>query len=584
MFAMPGSLKLLILGGYGTFGGRLAQLLADESRLTILIAGRSHAKASTFCSQLPASATLIPCVVDRDGDLEAQIKTLAPDVLVDATGPFQNYGDDPYRVIQACIALGISYLDLADGSDFVKGVQQFDEAATARGIFVLSGVSSFPVLTAAVVRHLAQGMAQLHTIQGGIAPSPYAGVGENVIRAIAGYAGQPVKLWRGGKQATGYALTETMRYTIAPPGKLPLRNIRFSLVDVPDLQVIPEAWPGLDSIWMGAGPVPEILHRALNYLSWLVRWRLIPSLTPAAKLFYHAINLLRWGEHRGGMFVAVEGIGDQGQTIMRSWHLLAEGSDGPLIPSMAIEAIIRHMLEGKIPPFGARAATKDLELTDYEALFTRRTIYTGSRDDSPVQSLPLYQYILGDAWHQLPASIGAMHDLHTTKSVEGFATVTRGKNIFAKIIAKLFGFPKAGSNIPVRVDFSVKNGKEYWQRTFAEKTFLSIQSQGHGRYANLICERFGLCNFGLAIVADGTKLHLIIRRWDILGIPLPLCLAPGGHSYESEDGDKFHFHVEITLPFIGLVVRYEGWLVSSRLNAPPVPHKAKMASFLRKPF
>ena len=35
-------------------------------------------------------------------------------------------------------------------------------------------------------------------IRGGIAPSPYAGVGENVIRAIAGYAGQPVELKRDG--------------------------------------------------------------------------------------------------------------------------------------------------------------------------------------------------------------------------------------------------------------------------------------------------------------------------------------------------------------------------------------------------
>jgi hypothetical protein len=44
--AMIGSVqKILILGGYGTFGRRLAQLLADDSRLTLVIAGRSLAKA-----------------------------------------------------------------------------------------------------------------------------------------------------------------------------------------------------------------------------------------------------------------------------------------------------------------------------------------------------------------------------------------------------------------------------------------------------------------------------------------------------------------------------------------------------------
>ena len=32
--------RVLILGGYGNFGGRLAQLLAHDARLTLLITGR----------------------------------------------------------------------------------------------------------------------------------------------------------------------------------------------------------------------------------------------------------------------------------------------------------------------------------------------------------------------------------------------------------------------------------------------------------------------------------------------------------------------------------------------------------------
>jgi KR domain. len=48
-------MKVLILGGYGTFGGRLAQLLADESSATLIIAGRSYEKAavSARISALP---------------------------------------------------------------------------------------------------------------------------------------------------------------------------------------------------------------------------------------------------------------------------------------------------------------------------------------------------------------------------------------------------------------------------------------------------------------------------------------------------------------------------------------------------
>ena len=127
----------------------------------------------------------MPAAFDRDGDVERQLAAIAPDTVVDVTGPFQTYGDDPYRVVKAALALGVNYLNLSDGADFVKGIVQFDAAARARGVFVLSGVSSFPVLTAAVVRALARGMTRVDSVTGGIAPSPYANVGLNVIRAIA---------------------------------------------------------------------------------------------------------------------------------------------------------------------------------------------------------------------------------------------------------------------------------------------------------------------------------------------------------------------------------------------------------------
>src|SRR4051812_16469306 len=169
--------KILVLGGYGTFGGRLVRLLADEDRLTLIVAGRSVKKAQQFCAALQsARAELIPAAFDREGDVEAQLDALVPDLVVDASGPFQTYGD-PFRVVRSCLAHRIDYLDLADGTDFVAGIAQFDALARAQGVFVLTGVSSFPVLCAAVVRRLAENFARVDTISAGIAPSPYATLG-----------------------------------------------------------------------------------------------------------------------------------------------------------------------------------------------------------------------------------------------------------------------------------------------------------------------------------------------------------------------------------------------------------------------
>ncbi|MBN9269632.1 MAG: saccharopine dehydrogenase NADP-binding domain-containing protein, partial [Mesorhizobium sp.] len=83
-------MKLLIVGGYGTFGGRIVELLENEPRLTVLVAGRSLSRAKAYCrARAGARATLLPTIFDRDGDLAAQLAGLRPDIVIDASGPFQ---------------------------------------------------------------------------------------------------------------------------------------------------------------------------------------------------------------------------------------------------------------------------------------------------------------------------------------------------------------------------------------------------------------------------------------------------------------------------------------------------------------
>jgi hypothetical protein len=553
-------MRILILGGYGTFGGRLARLLADEARLTLLIAGRSRAKAEAFCAALGGAASAVPTELDRERDIEPQLRAIKPDLVVDASGPFQGYGTNPYRVVEAAITLGIHYLDLSDGASFVRGIACFDVAARARGVFMLSGVSSYPVLTVAVVRRLSAGMTRIETIAGGVAPSPHADIGRNVIHAIASYAGKPVALLRDGRKTTAHALIDSRLFTIAPPGRLPLHARRFSLVEVPDLELLPELWPSLRTVWMGVGTVPEIWLRGLNALAWLVRLRLLPSLTAFTTLIHNARTLLSWGEHRGGMFINVGGTLADGTQVERSWHMIAEGDDGPFVPSMAAEVIIRHCLAGRMPAPGARAGVNDVELADYEATFARRRITTGTRQ-TPQPGEPLFRRMLGDAYASLPQPIQVMHDLKRNLTAAGVASVERGKSLLSRLVAWIVGLPPAGEDVSVKVTFSVDHGREHWQRNFAGKTFASTQGEGQSRNARLLCERFGPINFAMALVIEGERLRLVLRRWSIFGIALPLWLAPRSNTYEHVQDGRFRFHVELSHPLTGLIVRYRGWLI-----------------------
>jgi hypothetical protein len=280
---------------------------------------------------------------------------------------------------------------------------------------------------------------------------------------------------------------------------------------------------------------------------------------------YRTINVLAWGEHRGGMFVAVEGTLPDGARIARSWHLVAEKDAGPLIPSMAAEAVIRRCLAGRPPVPGARAAATDLELADYEPLLARKEIVTGTRQEPrPDEGVPLYRRMFGEAYALLPEPLRAMHDLDRDLTAEGVATVTRGTSLLSRLAAAMMGFPSAGENVSVEVSFGVRDGREHWRRSFAGRTFASVLEEGRGRNERLVCERFGPLTVAMALVIDGGRLQMVLRRWSVFGIPLPLVLAPRSKACEFAEDGRFNFDVEISHSLTGLIVGYRGWLVPRR--------------------
>ncbi|KZK86237.1 Saccharopine dehydrogenase [Pseudovibrio sp. Ad13] len=549
-------MKILVLGGYGVFGGRLIELLLNIESLEIVVSGRDRNKAEDFCKKHSGDATLTPLALDRT-DIALQLPEIKPDIVIDASGPFQAYGQNRYVTVEACIAAKVNYLDFADAADFVFGVSQFDQQAKTAGIFVISGVSSFPVLTASVLREISKTM-EIHHVTGGIAPSPFAGVGLNVMRAIVGYAGSPITLFREGKRAQAIGLAETRRYTISVPGKLPMRNTHFSLVDVPDLQVLPPEHPTMQSIWMGAGPIPEVLHKMLNWMARVRSTLRLPSFEPLSPLFYRVLNLFKYGEHRGGMFVHVSGSANKGP-VEQSWHMLAEGDDGPYIPSMAIEAIIRKILAGEVPKTGARSATRELELEDYSKLFEKRPITMGFRQDQRAELNPFKQ-VLGSAFNLLPTALQNFHGSGQKQTWQGQAVVHRGSGLLSKMIGRVFGFPKTNDAANVCVTQIPDENGLSWTRSFDGKEFESFLKVGRGKDSYLLSEQFGPVKVALALVLDEGKLRFIPRRWSIFSIPMPRILLPHGESFEQETDGRFSFDVQISAPVVGHIVSYKGYL------------------------
>ena len=331
------------------------------------------------------------------------------------------------------------------------------------------------------------------------------------------------------------------------------------------------------ALGLGRGrPAPEILHRALGLGARLVRWRLLPSLSRLADLFGEPPGWARWGEDRGGLFVAVRGRTRQGRPVERTWHLVAEGRDGPDIPAMAVAALVGRMLDGQAPADGARPATNELELADFASLFARKRIAAGRHETFlDGDDRPLFARLLGEAWERLPGAVRAMHDGRGPRIAQGRAAVERGRGLLSRLVGRLMGFPNAAPDVPVRVAFEPSRGEEVWTRTFGRKTFASRLAAGRGRSDMLLVERFGPLACGMALVAEPGVLRLVPRGVTLLGVPIPAILAPCIQARETQEDGRFRFDVAIALPLIGPVVRYRGWLIlADEPRAPEVSASA----------
>lgn len=537
--------RILVLGGYGGFGARLSRRLAAGGH-EVLVAGRNREAAEALCARLPRASAL---VVDRDGDLRPVLVTSKPDLLIDAAGPFLG---DGYEVPRACIEAGIPYLDLADGRGFVVGLASLDEAAKAAGVAAISGASSFPALTGAVVRRLAAGLERVTKIEIALSGSNRATAGTSIARAILSYAGTPVRVRQGGRwtERPGWGDPRRLRLRLADGTDLGPRWV--ALAEVPDLDLLPRRLPGKPAVIVRAGTEIALQTIGLSLASRLVRWGWIDSLSPAAPWLLPLQRMTRGlGSDRSGIEVKVTGL-VRDRAIDRRWTLVAEHGDGPEIPTLAAAILADRILAGELPP-GARDGGDALELADFEPEFAHLSV----RHDvvETPRPPPLYARVAGEAFERLPAAVRAMHEVHGDAGAEGRAEVVCGRHPLARLAAAVMGFPPEGEH-ELHVHFAERDGAETWTRDFSGRRFRSVLSERGGR----LVERFGPLRFAFDLPCDESGLGMVLRSWSILGLPLPLALAPKSEAREFEQDGSFHFDVPITLPFVGLVVHYRGWL------------------------
>lgn len=352
-------MRTVVLGGYGNFGARICRALAEDPAIELVVAGRNGAKAAALADALGARHAVLDA---EDPAFGARLLGLRPDLVVHTAGPYQQQG---YGVAAAAAAARSHYIDLADGRRFVCDfAKAMDAAFVQAGRVAVTGASTVPALSSAVVDALLPQFGTLEAIDMCIAPAQAAPRGQATLAGVLSYCGKPVQVWREGRWVAmpGWGAPETVRFARLKPRL-------GALCDIPDLELFPARYVPVRDVMFRAALEVRSTQRAFAALSWLgARGLLRKPERLAALLHRTGILFDRFGTPDGGMVVRMQGT-RQGRPGRLAWHITAPDNHGPEIPCMAAIVLARRLARGDAMPPGARPCLGLVPLDQFQPEF-----------------------------------------------------------------------------------------------------------------------------------------------------------------------------------------------------------------------
>lgn len=334
--------RILIIGGYGNFGSFISRSLAKLDNIHLVIAGRSLIKARSLAAEFACEATII----DIHNNIDVRLREIRPDIVIHTSGPFQSQG---YGVAEACIECGAHYIDLADARGFVSNIDSLDQKAKQAGTLVISGASSVPCFTSALIDHYRSEFKSIETLDYGITTAQKASRGLATIVSILSYTGQSFKTLDDSQEKVihGWQSLRLRKYSAL--GWRLLGNC-----NVPDLELFPKMYPELKTIRFYAGLELPFIHLSLWALSWLVRSGLVKNLVPAAPILLKLSFLFDWlGSKNSGFHMDLTGKDENNRNKTIRFELTARSGDGPFISCMPAIILAKKLVNNEIKHHGA---------------------------------------------------------------------------------------------------------------------------------------------------------------------------------------------------------------------------------------
>ncbi|RYX95461.1 MAG: DUF4166 domain-containing protein [Comamonadaceae bacterium] len=170
--------------------------------------------------------------------------------------------------------------------------------------------------------------------------------------------------------------------------------------------------------------------------------------------------------------------------------------------------------------------------------------------------MSLYQQVLGADYCLLPAPLQQFHALEGHHVLDGWVGIEAPASPVARLLAICLRAPLAARQGPIRFELESCAASERWVRHFPGKTMASRLSLKSGH----IVESLGVARLAFAIHAQPEKLQMQLVRMHFLGVPCPRMCLPAVVAEETAGNGRLHFRVRASLPFIGVVAGYQGYL------------------------
>ena len=239
-----------------------------------------------------------------------------------------------------------------------------------------------------VADRLAEDLESLESIEVGISPGHRGPRGLATVRSLLSYCGKPIPAVAPAHRATRRGWGDLARHRYPPP----VGGRWLSNVDLPDIVLLPQRFPGVATIELRAGLELSVLHLGLSLLSAMVGRGWISSLVPTSRALLGVASALdAFGSDAGAMHVTLRGR-HGGRPLTRYWTVVAEDGHGPYIPAAAASVLAKRLCE--VPgsaPLAARGAMPCVGLVTLDeflrelAGFAIRIIMSESAQASPAR-------------------------------------------------------------------------------------------------------------------------------------------------------------------------------------------------------